>query len=361
VRDKLREIEQRFEDLAARLADPAVIGDRKRYQEVTRAYSELEPFIENVRRREQVERQLAAARVLLREAAGDAEMAALAREEVLRLEAESDALDARLAALLAPKDPNDEKDVILEIRSGTGGDEATLFAAELLRMYLRHAERQGWEATVLHESRSAVNGIKEAIVSVEGRGAYSRLKHESGVHRVQRVPETEASGRIHTSAASVAVLPAAEEVEVEVHDKDLRVDTFTASGAGGQHVNRTLSAVRLTHLPSGIVVQSQDQRSQHANKALAMKVLRARLLERAQSEQHEAIAADRRSMVGSGDRSEKIRTYNFPQGRVTDHRVPVTVHRLQEILDGDIDSIVVPVAQHFQAERLKREHDGAER
>jgi len=356
VRDKLREIEQRFEDLAAQLADPAVIGDRRRYQDVSKAYSDLAPYIEAARRREQVDGELEAARAMVREASGDAELSALAREEVGRLEAEAVSLDERLADLLSPKDPNDEKDVVLEIRSGTGGDEATLFAAELLRMYLRHAERQGWDATVIHESRSAVSGIKEAIVSIEGRGAWSRLKHESGVHRVQRVPETEASGRIHTSAASVAVLPAAEDVEIEVLDKDLRVDTFAASGAGGQHVNRTMSAVRLTHLPTGLVVQSQDQRSQHANKALAMKVLRARLLEKAQSEQHEAIAADRRSMVGSGDRSEKIRTYNFPQGRVTDHRVPVTVHRLQEILDGDIDPIVVPVARHFQAERLRSEH-----
>jgi peptide chain release factor 1 len=351
--DKLRAIEERFEHLAAELADPDLIADRTRYQAASRAYSEIEPVVEAIRARRRTREALDSAREMLAEAAGDPEMQQLAREEIVAREEELEELSERLRLLMLPKDPNDEKNVILEVRAGTGGDEATLFAAELLRAYLRYAEARGWKARVVSSSESGLGGVKEAIVDVQGRGAYSRLKHESGVHRVQRVPQTESSGRIHTSAASVAVLPEAEEVEVEIEDKDLRVDLFCSSGPGGQSVNTTQSAVRLTHLPSGIVVSCQDEKSQHANRASALKVLRARLLERKQREQHEAIAADRKSMVGSGDRSEKIRTYNFPQGRVTDHRVPVTVHRIDAVMSGELDLVLDPVIEHFQAERLK--------
>jgi peptide chain release factor 1 len=292
---------------------------------------------------------------MLAEAASDPEMAALARQEVEALEAELSRMDEDLRKLLLPRDPNDEKNVIIEVRAGTGGDEASLFAAELMRMYLRYAEYRGWKAQVMTRSESGVGGLKEGVVSVEGKGAYSRLKHESGVHRVQRVPETEASGRIHTSAASVAVLPEMDEIEIEVPEKDIRIDTFCSSGPGGQSVNTTYSAIRVTHLPTGIVVQCQDEKSQHKNKASALKVLRARLHELKEQEQHEAIAADRKSMVGSGDRSEKIRTYNFPQGRVTDHRVPLTIHRIHELMDGELDQLLDPLIAHFQAEKLQEE------
>jgi peptide chain release factor 1 len=311
------------------------------------------PIIEASQRRRKVVTGLEQARTMLAEAGADAEMRALAKEEVDSLEAQLAEIEARINFLLLPKDPNDEKNVILEVRAGTGGDEASLFAAELLRMYLRYAEQRGWKASVVSQSESGAGGIKEAIVSIEGRGAFSRLKHESGIHRVQRVPETEASGRIHTSAASVAVLPEVEEVEIDIPEKDLRIDTFCSSGAGGQSVNTTYSAVRIVHIPTGVTVQSQDERSQQKNRLSAMKVLRARLMEAAAREQHDAIAADRKAMVGSGDRSEKIRTYNFPQSRVTDHRVPITVHRIHEVLNGDLDEIVAPVIAHFEAERLR--------
>ena len=351
--DKLRAIEEKFEGLAAEMADPSVIADRDKYQATARAYSELEPLVECSRRRTRIAKALADARAIVDDAVGDPDMKALAREEVAQLEGDLAAAEEELRKLLVPKDPNDEKDVILEVRAGTGGDEATLFAAELLRMYLRYAEQRGWKASIVSRSDSGAGGIKEAVVNVEGRGAFSRLKHESGVHRVQRVPETEAAGRIHTSAASVAVLPEVEEVEVDIPDKDLRIDTFCSSGAGGQSVNTTYSAVRIVHVPTGMIVQSQDERSQQKNKANALKVLRARLKEAAEREQHDAIAADRKTMVGSGDRSEKIRTYNFPQGRVTDHRVPVTIHRIHEIMNGDLDAILDAVTAHFEAERFR--------
>ena len=353
VDDKLQALEAKFEGLAAEMSDPSVMTDMKKYQAISKAYSDMGPIIEAARQRRKIVVGLAQARTMLAEASGDAEMKALAKEEIDTLEQELVAVDQRITLLLLPKDPNDQKNVILEVRAGTGGDEASLFAAELLRMYLRYAEHRGWKASIVSQSDSGAGGIKEAIVSVEGRGAFSRLKHESGVHRVQRVPETEAAGRIHTSAASVAVMPEVEEVEIDIPDKDLRLDTFCASGAGGQSVNTTYSAVRIVHLPTGITVQSQDERSQQKNRISAMKVLRARVKEAADRERNDAIAADRKAMVGSGDRSEKIRTYNYPQSRVTDHRVPITVHRIHEILNGDLDEIVDPVIAHFEAERLR--------
>ena len=279
----------------------------------------------------------------------------MALEDIAALEPKREALLAELRELLLPRDPNDEKNVILEIRAGTGGEEASLFASELFRMYSRYAERRGWVVEVLTMSTTGLGGLKEVIALISGKQVYSRLKHESGVHRVQRVPATESAGRIHTSTATVAVLPEADDVQVQVNEKDLRIDTFCATGPGGQGVNTTYSAIRITHLPTGLVVQCQDERSQHKNKARAMKVLRSRLLEVEQQKQRDAIAQDRRSQVGTGERSEKIRTYNFPQNRVTDHRVNVTLHRLPELMDGALDPLVEPIVAHYQAERLKEE------
>jgi peptide chain release factor 1 len=351
--EKLQALEAKFEGLAAELSDPTLVSDQKRYQATTKAYSDMTPVIEASRRRSRLAADLASARSALADASGDPEMQELARAEISDVEARLQAVDSELQVLLTPRDPRDEKSVIVEVRAGTGGDEATLFADELLRMYLRYAEARGWKASVLSQSESAVGGVKEAIVEIEGRGAYSRLKHESGVHRVQRVPATEAQGRIHTSAASVAVLPEAEEVDVEIAPKDVRIDLFCSSGAGGQSVNTTYSAVRLVHLPTGIVVQCQDERSQQKNRERAMKVLRARIQELREREQADAIAAERKDMVGSGDRSEKIRTYNFPQDRITDHRVPVTMHDIKTIMTGDLDALLDAVTAHFQAEKLE--------
>ena len=349
--DKLTSVESRYDELAARLGSPEVQADAAEYTKAAKALSEIEDLVGTYRDYKAVEQDIAGAQELL--ATGDDEMKALATEELAALTTRRDSLLQQLKVLLVPKDPNDERNVLLEIRAGTGGDEAALFAADLFRMYSRHAEHQRWKLDVMSASESGGGGLKEIIASIEGRGVYSRLKYESGVHRVQRVPATEASGRIHTSTATVAVLPEAEEVDVQIHDKDLRIDTFCSSGPGGQSVNTTYSAVRITHLPSGLVVSQQDEKSQIKNKAKALKVLRARLYEIETQKQHDAIAKERRGQVGTGERSEKIRTYNFPQSRITDHRINFTTHALTQTLDGDLTELVDQVSSFYNAEKLK--------
>ncbi|HXJ32534.1 MAG TPA: peptide chain release factor 1 [Candidatus Eisenbacteria bacterium] len=349
--ERLQEVERRYEELERLVADPAVIANRREFAALARERSQLEEVVLRFRERRQLERDLAEHRELAQD--DDAEMRAMAKAELPGLETRLVALDETLKRLLIPKDPNDERNTVLEIRAGTGGEEAALFAAELFRMYTRYAERQGWKIEILSSSPTGLGGLKEVIALVQGKAAYSRLKFEGGVHRVQRVPATETQGRIHTSAVTVAVLPEAEDVEIDLPDKDLRIDVFRSSGPGGQSVNTTDSAVRVTHLPSGIVVTCQDEKSQHKNKAKALKVLRARLLDRAREEQQAKIAANRKAMVGSGDRSEKIRTYNFPQSRVTDHRVNLTIHQLDRVLDGDLDAIVDALATKQQDEQLE--------
>jgi peptide chain release factor 1 len=349
--ERLAEIERRYEELERLVADPAIIANRREYAKVARERAQLAPVVEGYRERQRLERDLAEHRDLLHDA--DVEMREMARGELPGIEAALAALDQRLKTLLIPRDPNDDRNTVLEIRAGTGGDEAALFGAELFRMYSRYAERRGWRVEVLSSSPTGIGGLKEVIALVQGDGAFSRLKFEGGVHRVQRVPVTETQGRIHTSAVTVAVLPEAEDVEIDLPEKDLRIDVFRSSGPGGQSVNTTDSAVRVTHLPSGLVVTCQDEKSQHKNKAKALKILRARLLDHARQEQQASIAANRRAMVGSGDRSEKIRTYNFPQSRITDHRVNLTLHQLDRVLDGDLDPIIDALATKAQHEALE--------
>ena len=349
--DKLQAVDERYEKLMSLVSDPEVQANPTEYRTHTKALSELQPLVDKYREYQAVVTEVAQARELLQ--GDDAELQELAEQEVRELETRREALLDEVKILLVPKDPHDERNVVLEIRAGTGGDEAGLFAADLFRMYTRFAETQGWRVELLTLNETGVGAIKEAVALIEGRRVYSRMKYESGVHRVQRVPATEASGRIHTSTATVAVLPEAEEVDVHIEAKDLRVDTFCSSGPGGQSVNTTYSAVRLTHLPTGLVVSQQDEKSQIKNKAKAMKVLRSRLYEIELQRQQAEIAQDRRSQVGSGERSEKIRTYNFPQNRVTDHRIGFTTHRLTEMLDGDLDEIIESLVTHFQSEKLK--------
>ncbi|MBN2034704.1 MAG: peptide chain release factor 1 [Deltaproteobacteria bacterium] len=348
---KIKEIDERYRRLEEDLARPEVLSDRKRYQKLLKEHSDLEPIVNTFRRCEAFQRELANSRSLLDDP--DPEVRKLVREEVDSLKEKIAEMERELQILLLPSDPNDEKNIILEIRAGTGGEEAGLFAADLFKMYARYAELKGWKTEILSRHETGMGGFKEVIFLIAGDKVYSRLKRESGVHRVQRVPETEAQGRIHTSAVTVAVLPEAEEVDVMINAEDLRIDVYRSSGCGGQHVNVTDSAVRITHLPTGLVVTCQDEKSQHKNKAKAMKVLRSRLLDREISEQQAKISEERKSMVGSGDRSEKIRTYNFPQGRVTDHRIGLTLYRLEVILQGNLDMILDPLITYYQAEALK--------
>ncbi len=352
--ERLDEIVRRHSELRAEQADPAVAVDPVRSRELAKKVAELDPVVQTYRRFKDASSELDGAREVLAEAE-DEELQELAAAEVSALEERVAALEEELKVLLLPTDPNDRRNVILEVRAGTGGDEAALFAGELLRMYGRYAEGRGWRFSITDLSESGRGGVKEAVAVIEGDGVFSRLKYESGVHRVQRVPTTEASGRIHTSAATVAMLPEAEEVEVQLDEKDLRVDRFCSSGPGGQSVNTTYSAVRITHLPTGIVVSCQDEKSQIQNKAKALRVLKARLKEIEERERDAERAATRRSQVGTGDRSEKIRTYNYPQSRVTDHRIGLTVHRLHDILEGNLDLLLDPLLAHFQTERLKAE------
>lgn len=351
--DKLRAIEDRYLELENLISDPSVIANQAVWQKHARAHAQLTDVVQAYHEYRDVVQQLQDVETMLNEEK-DPELRALAAAELPELKNKIAELDERLKILLLPRDPNDEKNVIMEIRGGAGGDEAALFAGVLFRMYTRYAESRGWRVEMMDSNATGLGGFKEVVFMISGQGVYSRLKFESGVHRVQRVPETESSGRIHTSTVTVAVLPEAEEVDVVVNANDLRIDTYCASGAGGQYVNKTESAVRITHLPTGIVVQCQDEKSQLKNKEKAMTVLRSRILEAAQAEQHAALAEDRKSQVGTGDRSERIRTYNFPQGRVTDHRIGLTLHKLDAVVDGDLDEVIDALLTVDQAERLKQ-------
>ena len=354
--DKLVSVEGKYEELMASLGTSAVQNDPNEYRKQAKALAEIQELVEKYREYRAVADEIKQAEELLK--GGDPEMYDLALEELNDLNVQKERLSDQIKFLLIPKDPNDDRNVMVEIRAGTGGEEAALFASELYRCYTRYAERKGWKIELMSLSEADKGGVKDVVVSIEGKGAFSKLKYESGVHRVQRVPATEASGRIHTSAATVAVLPEAEEVDIQIHDKDLRIDTFCSSGPGGQSVNTTYSAVRITHIPTGTIVSQQDEKSQIKNKAKAMKVLRNRLYEAEMQKQHDAIAKDRKSQVGSGDRSEKIRTYNFPQSRVTDHRINFTTHQIQGVMDGNLDELIDALSTYYTAEKLKEATQG---
>ena len=350
IRRKLEALAERHEEVGLLLSQPDVLGDNTRFRELSREYAQLEPVTASLREHDQAERELGDARSML----DDPDMREMAAEDIDRLEQRMVELDSELQILLLPKDPRDEANLFLEVRAGTGGDEAAIFAGDLFRMYARYAERRRWHVEILSEHPGEHGGYKEIVARVEGAGAYSKLKFESGTHRVQRVPETESQGRIHTSAATVAILPELDDIaDIELRDADLKVDTFRASGAGGQHVNKTDSAIRITHLPTGMVVECQDERSQHKNRARAMSLLKARLLDDERSKQAAAQAESRRLQVGSGDRSQRIRTYNFPQGRITDHRINLTLYRLPEVLQGEMDELIDTLTREHQADELK--------
>ena len=356
--ERLDQIELRYEELSRALSSPDITNDSAKFQKTAKAHAEIAPIVEKYREYKDLTRGIAESKAMLAEET-DAAMKAYAEEELAKLEPRVTAVEEDLKVLLLPKDPNDEKNVVLEIRAGTGGDEATLFVAEVFRMYNRYAETQKWKVEVLSTSESGVGGMKEVIALIEGDRVFSRLKYESGVHRVQRVPATEQQGRVHTSAITVAVLPEAEEVDVKIEAKDLRIDTFCSSGPGGQSVNTTYSAVRITHIPTNTVVSCQDEKSQIKNREKGMRVLRSRLYEVEMQKQADALAKERKQMVGSGDRSEKIRTYNFPQNRLTDHRIGFTIHQLEQVMDGKLQPIIDALITHYQAEKMKQETVGA--
>ncbi len=352
--EKLVQIESRYEEMTQQLSSPEILADSGRYQKLAKTHAEMAAMVAKYREWKEIDKGLQGAKQLLAES-DDPEMKQMARDEERALEPRRESVERELKFLLLPKDPNDNKNVIVEIRAGTGGDEASLFAGELFRMYSRYAESQGWKVEVLESSPSPIGGVKEIVAAINGQKVYSKLKYESGVHRVQRVPATEQQGRIHTSAATVAVLPEADEIDIKIEPKDLRIDTFCSSGPGGQSVNTTYSAVRITHIPSGLVVSQQDEKSQIKNRAKGMRVLRTRLYEMEQSKQHEAIAAERRGQIKTGDRSEKIRTYNFPQNRVSDHRIGLTLHQLDQVMEGKLGPLVDALSEHFESERLNEE------